>query len=312
VRGRRWSAVWLGAAAALYAVTCGATRDVPAPVSAPAVVSKDCPSCPEWTVPQQPFRVYGNTYYVGTHALGAILIASDAGHVLIDGTVQEGAVQVAHNIRTLGFKVEDVRWILNSHAHFDHAGGMAALQRISGAQVAASASSARVLTQGHSGADDPQYASLTRGPDAIGQVRIIRDGETLVAGPLRVTAHFTPGHTPGGTTWTWQSCERSRCLNIVYADSLSAVSAPGFQFSHNAGYPTVLEDFQRSFAVLNALPCDILLTPHPDVSATLERLRRRDSGSDPDAFINANACHEYAAGARADLQRRIAAEREPR
>ena len=263
----------------------------------------------DWAAPQQPFQIYGNTYYVGTAGLSSILITSAAGHVLIDGTLQEAAPQVAGNVRALGFKVEDIRLILNSHVHFDHAGAIAALQKASGAQVAASPSSAQVLMHGHSGPDDPQYASLTRWPDPVPHVRVISDGETLAVGALRVTAHFTPGHTPGGTSWTWQSCAQGRCLHIVYADSLSAVSAPGFKFSHSTGYPQVLTDFQKSFAVLGALPCDILLTPHPDVSDIFGRRQRRDNG-EPDAFVNTGACRAYAVSAGEDLQRRISSEQQ--
>jgi metallo-beta-lactamase class B len=302
----RAASVWLVLSVGV-ALACGTTAGVAAPDPQPAAQSVlDA----EWTAAQKPFRIYGNTYYVGTGGLSSILITSDAGHVLIDGTVQEAAAMVAGNVRALGFKVEDIRLILNSHVHFDHAGGIAALQKLSGAQVAASPASAQVLLQGHSGPDDPQYASLARGPDAVLHVRSIRDGETLAVGALRVTAHFTPGHTPGGTSWTWQACEQGRCLHMVYADSLSAISAPGFKFSHNSGYPQVLADFKKSLAVLDALPCDILLTPHPEVSDMFERLQRRDSG-DPDAFVNAGACRAYAASARENLQRRISSERQP-
>jgi metallo-beta-lactamase class B len=250
--------------------------------------------------------VYGNTYYVGTHALSSILITSGAGHVLIDAAVAEAVPQLVANIRALGFRVQDIRLILNSHDHFDHAGGLAAMQRLSSAEVAASAASARVLMQGHSDPDDPQYGSLPRGLEPLAHVRVIRDGETLSVGPLRLTAHLTPGHTPGGTSWTWRSCEAGRCLNMVYADSLSAISAPGFRFSASA---SALQDFERSFAILAAIPCDILLTPHPEASDTLARLERRESGAAADAFVDAGACARYGQQARRDLEKRIAEER---
>jgi metallo-beta-lactamase class B len=275
-----------------------------------AAVAADCPQCAEWTVRQTPFRVYGNTYYVGTRALSSILITSRAGHVLIDGTVAEAAPQVSANIRALGFRVEDIRLILNSHVHFDHAGGLAALQHLSGARVAASAASARALTQGHSGPDDPQYGALSRGTAPLEHVQVVEDGETLQVGALRLTAHLTPGHTPGGTSWTWVSCEQARCLHLVYADSLSAISVDGFRFSHNSAYPNVLQDFARSFALLSALPCDILLTPHPEASDTWQRLQRRDAGSEADAFIDSDACRSYARSARAGLQKRLAEEQQ--
>ena len=303
-----WLAPLLLCAAGAAGVPAAAADTAVLPASAPA----DCPRCPEWTESQLPFRVYGNTYYVGTRALSSILITSDAGHVLIDGAVAEAVPQLVANIRALGFRVEDIRLILNSHDHFDHAGGLAAIQRLSSAEVAASAPSARVLMQGHSDPDDPQYGSLPRGPEPLAHVRVIRDGETVSVGPLRLTAHLTPGHTPGGTSWTWSSCEAGRCLHIVYADSLSAISAPGFRFSGSTDYPSAMQDFAKSFAILEALPCDILLTPHPEVAGTLVRLKQREGGAAPDAFVDPGACRRYALAARSDLQKRIAQEQPSR
>ena len=115
-----------------------------------------------WNTPHAPFRIFGNTYYVGTAGLSAILITSAGGHVLIDGALPESAPLIEANIRTLGFAVKDVRLLLNSHEHFDHAGGLSALQRASGARVAASPAAARSLTQGHPTPEDPQYASALK------------------------------------------------------------------------------------------------------------------------------------------------------
>ncbi len=296
LRGRRRRLAWVAVTASIAAGGGWVHAE------SEAAASDECPRCAEWTVSQKPFRVYGNTYYVGTRELGAILITSDAGHVLIDGAVREATPQLIGNIRALGFKVEDIHLILNSHAHFDHAGGIAAIQRLSGAEVAAGPSSAKVLTQGRSGPDDPQFASLLRGPDPVAHVRVISDGEVLAVGKLRFTAHFTPGHTVGGTSGTWMSCELSRCVSSVYADSLSAVSAPAFRFTDNTTYPSVLADFARSFTILNSLPCDILLTPHPEASDALVRLRRRADGFDPSAFIDPGACRSYAERSRSGLE----------
>ena len=183
----------------------------------------DCPSCKVWNQPQEPFPIYGNTYYVGTHGLSSILITSPAGHVLIDGALPESAEQVRNHISALGFRIEDVKLILNSHVHFDHAGGIAELQHWSGARVAASQRSAEVLRNGGVAKDDPQYGLL---PDIakVQHIEAFDDQDVLHAGDIAVTAHLTPGHTPGGTSWTWKSCEGNRCLNVVYADSLTAVS----------------------------------------------------------------------------------------
>src|SRR5690606_38947874 len=137
------------------------------------------------------------------------------------------------------------------------AAGIAALQTASGAEVAASAWSAQVLQAGRSGEDDPQYGVLYD-IAPVSQVRVIEDGEVLTVGPIELTAHFTPGHTPGGTTWSWQACEEGRCLELVYADSQTPVSADGFYFSRSHTYPDATRDFERSFAILEGLQCDIL------------------------------------------------------
>lgn len=248
---------------------------------------------PDWTAPQQPFRIYGNTYYVGTHGLASILVTSPNGHVLIDATLAENVTTIMEHIRALGFRVEDVKLILNSHAHYDHAAGTAALQAASGATVAASAWSASVMEHGSSPKDDPQFGVLPDYPP-VANVRVIEDGETLQVGPLALTAHLTAGHTPGGTSWSWQSCEADKCLDIVYADSQTPVSADGFLFSKS----DAPAQFERGFATLERLGCDILITPHPGASSFLERV-------DGKKLVDPQACRQYVARAREALARRL-------
>lgn len=260
----------------------------------------------QWNVPQKPFRIFGNTYYVGTHGLGSVLITSPAGHVLIDGALAESVPQIAANIRSLGFRVRDVKLIVNSHAHFDHAGGIAELQRMSGARVAASAWAAEVMRQGAALCDDPQFGTI-RPIARVANVQTFKDGETLNVGPIAIAGHLTPGHTPGGTSWTWRSCEGSRCLNLVYADSLSPVSSDGFLFSRSEAYPNAAADFERSYAFLDSVACDILITPHPDASELWQRLERRKT--DPNALVNSGACRAYAENGREMLKERLAKER---
>jgi len=255
--------------------------------------------------PQQPFRIYGNTYYVGSHGLTSLLITSPTGHVLIDGALPESVPLIVSNIQQLGFKVEDIRLIVNSHPHFDHAGGISELQKLSGARVAASRWTADVMRKGAVPRDDPQFGTII-GIKAVSNVEALKDGETLLAGSVAVTEHFTPGHTPGGTSWTWRSCEQSRCLNFVYADSLSPVSADGFKFSRSK---ELISGFERSYAFLKSTPCDILVTPHPDASSLWERLNQRRTN--PDAFVNPGACQSLAAASQKQLQQRLKAEEKP-
>jgi len=270
----------------------------------------NCAACADWNVPQRPFRIFGNAWWVGTHGLGAILLTSPGGHVLIDAALPESAPQIAANVRALGFRLEDVKLVVNSHAHFDHAGGIEALRRASGARVAASPPSARWLAAGGIARDDPQAGIVASYPK-VPTVRVLADGETVRVAGVSLTARFTPGHTPGGTTWTWRSCEGDRCLDLVYADSQTPVSADGFSFAHNTTYPNAVRDFERGFAVLEGLSCDVLLTPHPGASQLWERVAARDSGN-ADALVDREACRRYAAAGRAALARRLATERAAR
>jgi metallo-beta-lactamase class B len=269
--------------------------------------TEPCASCAEWNIPQRPFRLYGNTYFVGTHGLSAILIVSPNGDVLIDGGLPESAPIIIANVRALGYRIEDVKLILNSHAHFDHAGGLAELQRASGATVAASPWSARVLSSGTTGRGDPQYGILASFPPAH-DVKVIADGDTLRVGPIAMTAHFTPGHTPGGTSWSWRSCDGERCLDFVYADSQTPVSADDFFFTRSTTYPSAIADFDRGFTALERLRCDVLLTPHPDASSLWERVAARDSGRAQPALEDPAACKRFVANAREQLAQRIAKE----
>lgn len=254
-----------------------------------------------------PFRLYANTYYVGTQDASSVLITSNEGHVLIDAGLPESASTIIANIAALGFRIEDVKMIMNSHGHAEHAGGLAELQRRSDALVYASPSSALDLAAGEVGPDDPQYHAAAKFPP-VTDMRLARDGNHYTVGPLRLTAHATAGHTPGGLSWSWQSCEGNRCLAMVYADSLEPVSRPGFKFSASSEYPQALADFAHSFEVLEKLPCDVLVSALPQASTLWQRLAASaDKGSE--AFVDAGACRAYAAAARAALATRLDSEK---
>jgi metallo-beta-lactamase class B len=257
----------------------------------------------EWLAPQDPFPIYGNTYYVGTHGIGAVLITSPAGHILIDGGPPAAPDQIAAHVRALGFKVEDIRYILNGHEHFDHAGGIAALQKMSGAAVLGSPSAIAVLKSGQPDKRDAQYPSLE--PLApVANTRAVRDGEVVTLGPLAITAHFTPGHTPGSTSWTWQSTEGGKTMRVVYADSLTAMAADGRSFSRNPLYPNARADVERSIAKVEGLECDVLVSAHPDFGDLWERKERK-------TFVDRDACRKYGAVAREWLAKTLAAEAQP-
>ena len=283
-----------------------------AALQAPAVFRSDapinCDACPGFNAPQDPFRIFGNTYDVGTSGLSALLVAGHSGLILLDGDLPQSAAAIDQHIRALGFRTADVRLILNSHAHYDHAGGIAALQRATGARVVASAAGKRALEQGGPTSDDPQFAIAGNRFPPVRDVQAVGDGEVLRLGDLALTAHLTPGHTPGSTTWSWRSCEGSRCLDVVYADSLTAVSADGFKFTGDANHPSLVESFRRSIATVAHLSCDVIVSVHPEFTDVKGKLARRAENPVVNPFIDANGCRAYAASALTALNRRIASE----
>ena len=247
-----------------------------------------------------PVKVFGNTHYVGTAGLSSVLVTSERGHILLDGGLPQSAEIIDRNIRVLGFRIQDVELIVSSHAHYDHAGGIHALQVASGARVAASRGTADALNRGDETPDDPQYGfgrAATEFP-SVRKVHVVTDGETLRVGPLAITAHLTPGHTPGSTTWTWKSCEGSNCLDVVYADSLNAISAPGFRYSAE---PARVALFKKSIATVASLPCDIVISVHPDLTGFLQKLKEKN-------FVAPGGCRDYAANATRMLDARLAGE----
>jgi metallo-beta-lactamase class B len=266
--------------------------------------SKLCPDCAQWNEPHKPFRIYGNTYYVGTNGLSAILITSEFGHVLIDGGLQESVPNIKANIEALGFKLTDIKAILNSHTHYDHAGGIAELQRLSGADVYALRPANEVLLSGKLTRDDPQFGKPAPVIPPVARVWVAQDEQLLGIGSTRLRAIASPGHTPGSTTWTWESCDSSKCLKMVYADSVTAVGADSYRFSE---HPEVTQNFERTFARLEALPCDVLMTPHPGASKLFERLEQRP-GALPEAIKDEAACKRYAQDGRAALAQRLQSE----
>jgi len=261
-----------------------------------------CAHDPSWTAPQKPFRIYGNTWYVGPRGLGVILITAASGHILIDGGVPGGAPLIEANIRSLGFNPRDIKWILNSHAHCDHAGDIAQLVRETGAQVIASAADSPLLARG--GLDDPQYGDRLPFPP-VQVTWQVSDNESLRLGDLVLTVYSTPGHTKGNTTWTWKSCEGARCLQMVFVGSLSA---PDFKLVNNPNYPLIVKDFKRSFKMVENLPCDIALAPHPGMVDFWERFDKREQGT-TDAMIDSTLCRAYAKDAREDFEEALAKQR---
>lgn len=263
-----------------------------------------CDACAGWNEPQAPFRIAANTWFVGVAGLSAILVDTGSGLVLVDGGLPQSAPLINTNIRALGFRPQDIAFILVSHVHYDHVGGIAALQRISGARVLASAPARRALRSGELQPDDPQFdpaVSKSRFP-AVGNVDALADGESITLGEVTFTGYHTPGHTPGGMSWSWPACNESVCRHVVYADSLSPISANGFRFSDDG--KRVANQMRNSAARIGALPCDIFLSNHPVFFGMTEKLE----SDTVEPFARPGECRAYADRALERLERRLSKE----
>jgi metallo-beta-lactamase class B len=259
--------------------------------------TETCKDWDEWDTPGPPFKVFGNTYYVGTCGISAILITGETRHMLIDSGTEAGARIVAANIEKLGFKLTDVRFLLSSHEHHDHVGGMEYLRKVTGGIVMVNSTSAAIYSSGNVGTDDPQLGENPPLPRIVVGGKV-EDGVTMNLGFLKVKAIATPGHTPGAMSWTWKSCEGDDCRTIVYADSLTPVSSDDYRFSDHAEYVAA---FRKSLDKVAVLDCDILLSPHPSASGMRDKLLAGD-------LTGGMNCREYAEGLRERLETRLARE----
>jgi metallo-beta-lactamase class B len=288
----------------LSSIVFAALAAGPAQPTATAPAPPLCKVDAGWNDPAPPQHVFGNTWYVGTCGISALLITSDRGHILIDGATEQAAPLIEANIGALGFKIGDVKFILATHAHLDHAGGFARLQRDSGAVMVARGADAAAIERGRGDRSDPQYLSVDPFPP-VNHVRRVADGDAVTIEPLSLTAHATPGHTPGSTSWTWDSCEGARCLHMAYVDSVTAISDDVYRYSDEAAHAGVVAAFRHTLAMVAALPCDVLLTPHPSASNLFARV-----GPQPTAPLSdPNACRALAAQAGDTLDKRLAKER---
>jgi metallo-beta-lactamase class B len=237
-----------------------------------------------WKPAVPPRTLLGNIHYVGTSGIAAYLITTPAGHILIDTGFDDTADQLLASIEQLGFRPADIRLLLSSHAHVDHVGGHARVQQRTGAQVIASAADARVLASG--GADDfsPFPLQLMRYPPVTAD-RIVTDGETVSLGGVTLTAHLTPGHTAGATTWSTTVRHAGREYAVVFLSSLSLVS--GTRLLGNPRHPNLVADYEQAFRRLATMSCDAFFGFHvsPAALATLSaRLDQLQSGLGPNPF----------------------------
>lgn len=251
-------------------------------VLCPAVVTpqQDDETRRAWNRPVEPFRVAGNIYYVGVAGVTSFLITTPEGHILLDGGFAETVPHIRDSVRKLGFKLEDVKVLLNSHAHFDHAGGLAGLKKLTGAKLMISEADAPLISQGGRGdfywGDKPTFE-----PAAVD--RTLRDGDEVKLGGVTMTARITPGHTKGCTTWTTKVSEGAKDLDAVFVGS---TTVPGYRLVGNAQYPNIAADYAHTFALLKSLKCDVFLAAHGSFFSLDEKRLRLAKGAKTNPFID--------------------------
>jgi metallo-beta-lactamase class B len=265
------------------------------------------PGSKAWNEKVKPFRVIDNIYYVGASEVSSFLITTPQGHILLDSGLPETVPLIRDNLKTLGFRLEDIKIIINSHAHFDHAGGIGELKELTGVILAVSHSDAELMSKGGKG--DFQWGDrLAYRP--VKTDRIIGDQEAIELDGVRVTANLTPGHTKGCATWTMKVKDGGRLLDVVFVGS---ASIPGYTLVDNARYQKIVEDYARTFEVLRALRCDVFFGPHGSFFSMKEKMARLEKGEKNNPFIDPQDYRDYVASAeknyRDQLQRESQAKR---
>jgi metallo-beta-lactamase class B len=257
-----------------------------------------------WNKPFEPFKVIGPIYYVGTIELGAYLIATPDGHLLIDGGLKESSPVIEQSIRQLGFKPQDIRVLLTTQAHYDHVASMAYFHRVSGARVEVMKGDAELLASG--GKTD--YLAARWGPSSqfepVKATRVLKDGDTVTLGGITLTARATPGHTPGCTTWVATVQDGGKSYKVVFPGSTSI--NPGTRLVGQESYPGIARDFAHTFEVLGSLKPDVFLAGHAGAFGLAEKRDRMKAGAPVNPFIDPAGYATYIAGKKADFERELA------
>jgi len=252
-----------------------------------------------WNQPVKPFRIIGNLYYVGASDICSYLIVTPNGHILLDSGFVETVPQIQRNIAQLGFRLEDVKILINSHAHYDHAGGLAMLKRLTGAKLMTSEADAALLAAGGKG--DPNFGDRFAF-EPVTADRILKDGDKVKLGGVTMVARLTPGHTKGNTTWTMTVNEGKKRYNVVFAGS---TTAPGYKLINNRHYPNIVADYRRTFQLLKSLPCDVFLAPHGNFFELTSKSKLLGQGAKPNPFIDSKGYKQFLEDTEAAFEKEV-------
>jgi metallo-beta-lactamase class B len=257
----------------------------------------------QWNRPFPPYQVIDNVYYVGTNEIAQFLITTSAGHILLDSGFEAAVPRLRENIESLGFRYGDIKLLLTSHAHIDHVQAHALVRRQTGAGVVVASDDAAFVENGGKGETvfDGEHAWTPCPVD-----RRVDDGDQVVLGATTLTAHLTPGHTKGATTWTMKVHHEGRALDVVFFPSANVNR--GVRLLGNSRYPNIAGDFARSFAIWKALPCDVFLADHGEFYGMKAKYERARENPPQNPFIDAAGYRAFIARAEALFLERLAAE----
>lgn len=247
------------------------------------------PTSRSWNQPVEPYRIIGNVHYVGASDIASFLITTPEGHIILDAGFEETVPIIRDNVKKLGFKIEDVKTLIIGHAHFDHVGGLADLKALTGAKLAVSEADAALLASG--GKDDYLFTSETFLFKPVQADRLLKDGDTVTLGGTTLTAHLTPGHTKGNTTWTMKVKEGNETYSLVVLGSPTI--NPGTVLKGMPNYPNVGEDYAKTFRILKSLPCDVFLATHASFFDGLGKAEKLRAGAKENPFIDPQGCRAF-------------------
>lgn len=253
-----------------------------------------------WNDPFPPFKVIGNIYYVGTTGVSSWLITTPNGHFLLDGGLPQTPPQIIANIKTLGFDIRDVKYLLNSHAHFDHAGGLAALQRATGATMVASAKDRPILEAGRIAFGPTSNISVP----PVRVDRVVKQGDTLSLGGITLTAHITPGHSPGCTSWSTDVRGDDGMLHHAF---FHCSTTTGGQTLAPESYPGMIADYRATFAYMRTVNADVFLANHANFFNLADKRGRQIAG-DANAFVDAGGLQAFNAQSEREFKAQLAKE----
>jgi metallo-beta-lactamase class B len=257
---------------------------------------------PDWTEPFPPYRIIGNIYYVGSRGLASYLITTPRGDILINSDLETSVPQIRASVEKLGFHFKDIKILLISHAHWDHAAGSAQIKEMTGATYMVMDADVPVIEAGGKG--DFMYGNNPGSRFQPTKVdHVLHDGDTVSLGGTVLIAHLTPGHTKGCTTWTLQVRDAGKTYHVVIVGSTNV--NPGYKLVNNALYPQIAQDYERTFRVLKSLPCDVFLGAHGSYYGMEAKYARRKPGA-PNPFIDPEGYRRFVAQKEQDFRNELA------